>query len=472
MSKSQTYKRFQREQLNPDCIQLFGSFAVILVRGGSSRMSSLNEKDYSKLKEELNSIAIPKEALTYAKTSGLKRVKNERRRQKRWIGTIAATAAFMIIFITSIRVSPAFAQAIAKIPGFAPLVEMIYYDKGMEDILKNDYYEEIYLTETKNNLSFTLLGVIADESGMIINYELDAPYQIHDLDTKAVTIKQNGKELDASIQYSWFAKEPTNHIEEIIEVTANEKINYTNPNFELSITFKDEHETTFDIPFTLQKEIAKSKNFQLNKVVELDGQKLTIKSLRISPLRAQLDIAPDPDNTMQILQIKSMRLLDEKGEEWGTITNGFSGFGSLRDGEASLFFQSNYFREPKSLKLEIKDVQALPKGKDYIEVDFLKKEVLYIPDNLDVNIDVSSYDTIFVKYKTKEIYHSYQMFFQAADANGEAVDSNGHTGSSGLEMVESTYSFNTRGKANPIRIYVNSYEHYLKGSASLEIPLK
>lgn len=432
----------------------------------------MNEKEYASLKDELNSIPVPKEALSYARATGLKRVQCERRSRKRWTGMFAVTAALILIFITTIRVSPAFAQAVAKIPGFAPLVEMIAYDKGIEDIIKNDYYEELYITETKNNLTLTLLGIIADESGMIINYELDAPYQIHDLETKGVTIKQNDSELQGGITYSWYGKEPTTHIEETIEITSNKKIDYTNPDFELSITFKDEHKTTFNIPFTLQKDIAKSKYYRLNQEVEIDGQKLIVKSLRISPLRAKLDIALDPANSMQILQIKSMRLLDEKGEEWGTITNGLSAFGVIRDGEASLFFQSNYFREPKSLTLQINDVQALPKGKDYIEVDFLKKKVLYIPNSVDVDIEVSSYGTITAKYKTKEEGHFYQMFFQAVDANGEAVETNGssHTNRDGLE--ESTYTFITSGKTNPIRIYFNSFENYLKGSATVNIPLK
>ncbi|QED46903.1 DUF4179 domain-containing protein [Cytobacillus dafuensis] len=432
----------------------------------------MNEKEYTTLKDELNSIPVPKEALSYARTNGLKKGQSERRNRKRWTGTFAVTAALILLFITTIRVSPAFAQAVAKIPGFAPLVEMIAYDKGVEDILKNDYYEGLIISETKNNLTFTLLGIIADESGMIINYELDAPFEIHDLDTKGVEIRQNNKDLEAGLTYSWPDKEPTNHIEEIIEVTSNENINYTNPNFELSISFKDEHETTFNIPFTLQKKIAESKYYKLDQTVEIDEQKFTVKSLRISPLRAKLDIAIDPANTMQILQMKSMRLLDEKGEVWGTITNGFTGFGGMRDPEASLFFQSNYFREPKSLTLQINYIQALPKGKDYIEVDFLKKKVLYIPDNVDVNINIDSYDTIRANYKTEEENHFYQMFFQAVDAKGEAVDSNGFSHSNRDGMAESTYTFDISNKTNPIRIYFNSYENYLKGSATVSIPLE
>lgn len=435
-------------------------------------MTSLNEKDYRALKEELQSISVPKEALIQARATAFQQVRIEKQRRKRTFKMLATTAALILIFLTSIRVSPAFAQAVAKIPGFAPLVEMIAYDKGIEDILKNDYYEELHITETKNNLTFTLLGIIADESGMIINYELDAPYDIQRLDTKDINIKQNGKPLQASLSYSSFEAEPTTHIENTIEINTHEKIDYTNPNLELTIIFKDKHETAFHIPFTLQKEIAKSKYYPLNQTVEIDGQKILVKSLSISPLKAKLELALDSANTMQILQVKTMRLLDENGEEWGTVTNGITSFGAIRDGEASLLFQSNYFREPKSLRLEIQDVQALPKGNDYIEVDFHKKEVLHIPSSVNVDIKVSSDRTITAKYKTKEVNHFYQMFSQAVDANGEDVESNGSSYSLHEEFQESSYTFQTKGIANPVRIYFISYENYLKGSATVDIPLK
>ena len=51
----------------------------------------------------------------------------------------------------------------------------------------------------------------------------------------------------------------------------------------------------------------------------------------------------------------------------------------LRDGEAVYYMQSNYFREPKKLTLQVGEVKALSKGEDYIEVDFAKNKVLYQP---------------------------------------------------------------------------------------------
>ncbi len=429
----------------------------------------MDEKKYAALKEELEAISVPKEALSYARANGLRRAQKEKRDRKKWMISLIATAAFILIFVTSIRVSPAFAQAVAKIPGFAPFVKMIAYDKGIEDILNNDYYEKLAISETKNGLTLTLLGIIADESGMIINYQLEAPYDIHKLDTKNVEIKQNGENLEAGLTYSWFGKELTNHIEEIIEITSNKELNYANPNFELNITFKDKQETAFTIPFTLQKEFAKSKDYKLDKNIEIDGQKITLNSLKISPLRARLDISLDPANKMQILKFNTLELLDEKGEKWGTIQNGLSGFGTERDKEVSYFFQSNYFREPKSLTLKIDDVQALPKGKDYIEIDFEKKEVVYIPKAIDLELEVVGNGTFNVTYRNENPNHLKQMFFQAIDANGETVDSNGSSHSNGDDLVESTYTFNTIGKTNPIRIYFNSYDNYLKGAADVTL---
>ena len=70
---------------------------------------------------------------------------------------------------------------------------MITYDKGVADIIDYDYYEEIGTTQTKNGLTFTLQGVIADESGMILPYTLSAPFNLQKLDTKKIELRRNGE---------------------------------------------------------------------------------------------------------------------------------------------------------------------------------------------------------------------------------------------------------------------------------------
>src|SRR4051794_17602472 len=136
-------------------------------------MTNLNEQEYQKLTDELEAIEIPKEALHQAsvKAVHLHRLASKR---KHGLYSIASVAAIvLLLFVTSIRVSPVFAQAVAKIPGFASIVDMIAFDKGIGDIVENNYYEELGIIATQGDYTLTLQGVVADHSGMIISYKIE-----------------------------------------------------------------------------------------------------------------------------------------------------------------------------------------------------------------------------------------------------------------------------------------------------------
>ena len=109
-----------------------------------------------------------------AQLMGYKRLNKQRNRSKRLIQSTIAVAVLMIALIGSIRVSPALAHAIAQIPGLKPIVEMIALDKGIEDVVNNEYYEPINLSQTINGKTLTITAVVADESGMIISYKLQS----------------------------------------------------------------------------------------------------------------------------------------------------------------------------------------------------------------------------------------------------------------------------------------------------------
>ncbi|MFY3792003.1 DUF4179 domain-containing protein [Ureibacillus sp. MALMAid1270] len=426
----------------------------------------MNEKDLEQLKTELNQIEIPKERLAIARNQGYTKYKNKLIKKRKIILRVALAAIFLLAFVTTIRVSPAFAQTIAKIPGFAPLVSLITYDKGVKDIVDNNYYEELGIVQEKNNLKFTILGTIADESGMIIFYQLESTEDISELVTKSFRIKQNNKELPTT--YSWSPKGKSKIIQNQLEVVSQDPLDYSNPNFELVITFSNEIETTFEVPFTLTKPIAESKYFELNQTVEIDGQKLLIESLKISPIRAHIKVKADPNNTMQILNIEYLSLVDENGEDWGKITSGVIGFGGFKDETNSIFIQSNYFREPEKLTLVIDKIEALPKGEDYIEIDFLKKEVLKNPIENEVTIQSIGDSSLDVTYPEGSRLQLYNVI----DANGEEFHYYTHSMITGIiNNNESSYYFDLNNAVNPVKIYISSYSNYLNGSAKVEIPM-
>ena len=176
--------------------------------------------------------------------------------------------------------------------------------------------------------------------------------------------------------------------EDKVEITSVDELSYDNMSFEFNLHLSDAAETKFAVPFTLTKPIKQPKVYEVNQSVVVDGQTIDIKQLKISPLRAEIRLAADEQNTMQLLKFTSVRLIDENGEDWGQPINGDGGL--LRDGEVSLFMQSNYFRQPKKLTLVMERIEALPKGSDYIEVDFEQQKVLYVPSELDIDVQVPS----------------------------------------------------------------------------------
>ncbi|KOS61382.1 DUF4179 domain-containing protein [Lysinibacillus agricola] len=435
-------------------------------------MKQVEKHDYDTFVKELEQIDIPHEQLEESRIKSVMHFRKEKRnRQRTWKG-IAVTCALLLIFVMSIRISPALASAIAKIPGFAPLVQMITDDKGVKDILHNNYYEELGLSQTKNGLSFTLQGVIADETGMILPYTFSAPFDVRDLEIKEIELRLNGEVLPAGISYSWYRAKETSLIEENLEAIFKDPINYDNAEFELYLQFADEKQTEFTMPFSLKKSIAKTKTYQLNEKLSFEGQHITVKSVSISPLRTGITIALDPHNDMRILGFDDIRLLDEKGEEWTTISNGLVSTGTLMDGEETLFMQSNYFREPKKLTLSIGKVKALPKGQDFIDVDFKQMKVLSKPPLPGLEVQVNKQMvTINVptSYKNKNI----SLLGTAIDANGETVYSNSGSHYRPDEyVIEQTETYDLIGVVNPVRIYFSHYENLLEGTQTVEIPLK
>ncbi|MEG0439885.1 MAG: DUF4179 domain-containing protein [Solibacillus sp.] len=341
---------------------------------------------------EQHDIQVPKAQLQQMRQEMLQKVKKEKKRRQR---LLSSTLLFVVLFsfVLSIRMSPTIASYVAKIPGFDPIVmKMVSYDKGVKAILDNDYFEEVQATANANGLTVTIVDVFADQSGMVVSYEVDAPFDIGKLRLMEVELFQDGKEVLASKSYGWIDKEPTQHVEDVIELLMESPMSSHSKEFELIFYFDDEKQTKIQIPFTLKNDIQSEKVITYNKEVDVNGQKFTIEKVRTSPLRIALDISVDPSNTMQLLKLEHLKLIDENGEKWGAIINGISTSGDIRDGHFTLYLQSNYFERPKQLTLEISSVYAIPKGQDFIEVDFSKQEVVSKPDYLKWQIDVQGKD--------------------------------------------------------------------------------
>ncbi|WP_186670421.1 DUF4179 domain-containing protein [Sporosarcina sp. BP05] len=434
-------------------------------------MTNLNGQDWQRLPEELEAIEIPKEALHQARVNAVHQHRLTKKRKRRLYSVASVAAIVLLLFVTSIRVSPVFAEAVAKIPGFSSIVNMIAYDKGISDIVENNYFEELGIVVTQGDYTLTLQSVVADYSGMTIFYNIESPFENSEVNITSLELSQQGIPLGVASSYISSLVGGSSVRADKVEIMADDELSYDNMTFEFNLHLSDAAKTKFVVPFTLTKAIEPPKVYKLNQSVIVDGQTINIKQLKISPLRAEILLAADEQNTMQLLKFTSVRLIDENGEEWGKPRDGGMGFGILRDGEVGIFIQSNYFRQPKKLTLVMDWIEALPKGSDYLEVDFEQQKVLYMPNELDIDVQVPSSNTLEVTYPTGT--GGGQLLYGIVDQEGNDFSSNTISTRFSKEEpnVTAVYTFDFDNAVNPIRLNINSYPLYLDGKVEIDIPL-
>lgn len=434
------------------------------------------EKEEAKLhdmQKGLEKLPIPDVALDQAIQQGMQIAQSSKRRKKRSLKrvawTISIAALLFITLVASIRVSPAFAKTVASIPGLEHLVDLIQYDKGIQAIVENEYYETVGVSQTIDNITVTIDGVIVDESGMVIFYTTESPTKLSSGDYGEIEIFHNGKSLVGSTEYSNPDHENKKYRTDEITFTFAEQQKYISKEFELKINLRNEQKTSFIIPFTLKKDIQKGKVFTINKEIIMDGQKMTIEDITLYPLRVAVNIAFDQRNKMRILNFEDIRIEDEHGEVWSSIRNGISSFGGNDDHQRTFFLQSNFFKQPKNLFLKFDKVQALPKEDAYIVVDLNREKVLKSPYQDKVKITDVSKLLIQAEMKGKHEDLPYQLFSGLEDASGRELDTDSWSRWSDNDSTHWQVGLEPQKIVNPVKVYFNAYPNYLKGNTSIQI---
>lgn len=434
-----------------------------------------HEEDYFKL---LDGLPIDP-SISTAQQLALQRLKKQKIRKKRGIQLIVVAAILMITFLSSIRYSSNFAQAMYQVPIFKPLVEMVAFDKGMEDILANQYFEEINESQTLDGKTLTITGVVADESGMIISYKLQSDEDLAEIFGVIPEVLQNNEPIQAGVSSSWSAQEEgTFEIENTFEISAPQGMDYSSKDFELHASLRDRPDTVFEIPFTLKKEIKASEHYKIDKQVVVDGQRFTMNELVISPLRTEIVLSIHPNNTKRILDFGDIQIYDERQEQWGKIRNGTSGFGSLDDEKFSLMLESNYFRIPKSITVEFSDIEVIDKKDEIIEIDFEKKQVLTQAEGVIKELEIGdNYEIQYKVFPTNK--HTHKTYFsEVTDANGEEFHfSNAWiSDDDGFLLVgqrlDKELITTSTPLVNPVQLKLSRYEQYLSGVGVVEVDLK
>ncbi len=442
-------------------------------------------------KNTIDQIEVSKDKLYAAVQSGFDKAQKERLSKrtkviKRSSWSIGIAAILLISFITSLNVSPAFAKKVASIPGMERIVEMIQKDKGLAAAVENEFYQPLNLSQEKGGITVTLDGVIADEKGMVIFYTVQSKKKNLPLEIDYLKLNNeyNGN-LPASDTTFWSSAPPT--IEDNVFSSIMTLENFGNHIFWdgkllWSIGLKNgdkvEH---FQIPFMFKKSDVASKTFDLNKEVTIEGQRIKVERVTINPIRAEVKLKIDSNNSKKILAFDNLKFINDLDDEW-ILNNRGTAFGSIDGSEWTITLQSPYFNNSDSLKLVFGKIEAIDKGDAFILIDtetkkFLKQPTESIFTNLEVEnnkvrfiMDVKGDYTMlvsssFLDNEGKEFFIKYNY----SNPWGRKNYVNGSLMTTDDKGIKLEFELPTDSLKNPLRFDIYSFPSWIEEDVEIEI---
>lgn len=427
--------------------------------------------------------------------SGISLGKKKKRRARMRMYTSVAALFTFIMLITSIRISPAFAYYVSKVPGFNYIVKLINYDKGIKDAVDNDFVEQINASQEHDDIVFTIKDIIIDNSKAIIFYSIENKGDHRFVNLKDMTFKDDkGKELIYSGGWTHFINKDMNiykKLEESVELNFNEESQIPET-LHISVKLKESKEEAyskdseeilpytwdFKIPIDKKKFQDMSKKYVLNKNIEVGGQRIIFKNLTITPTRMALEIEYDKNNTKKILGFDDIEIVDENGENRSTIMNGISGT-KIDDYNEIIYFQSNYFADPKELYIKGSSIRALDKDKCTVAIDIENNKLLKAPDDKFILNSVNKGDKeLILDYKVisndpKDKNNHYNSFYnEIKDSNGKVYQEYRSSSSVGSSLENNITSFITIDNEIKSPIYLNIYNYPARINGDFKLKVK
>lgn len=327
---------------------------------------------------------------------GIMRGKREQVRKqrikRRTVWASAVVCVFFLSFVLSIRFSPTFASMVRDIPGMDGFVKLVQktMDRGVRLAVDHEFIQPIGVSDEHDGIDFTVEGIIADDSRLVIFYSIDREQANRFVEFGSIKMfDQNDQNVGGMFAYShpeekenWqlqgfgiqqgmidvamvAGKTIPNEVQLKVNLFYEGEDKILSPSNEFNIHFKIDHKF-----FAEMRE-----EYEINQTIDIEGEKLNFLKAVVHPLNIELHIQFDPNNRRDLISVADMRFVDEKGNEMRRTHNS-----GPEDGKQVLYFESSYFHKPKHLWLEGELFRALEKDKMDLIIDTNKKQILQAPD--------------------------------------------------------------------------------------------
>lgn len=397
----------------------------------------LKEKyDLESARDKYNSIEIP-ESLEFHINKQIRR-----KDRNKWIFKLSSIAASLIIaFVISVNASPALADEICKIPGLAPLVELVRFDKGLKSAAENGYVQKIGETREDKGVKITVNNLVFDNKKMVIDYSIEGKELIN---LREINITdRNGERLNAFIDWGYFINDKSNN-RGTIQVTMTEgenlpeTINFTVKSLEKGSDEKTEIiKGSWVFSFALDKELIQDngKIVSCNKAYSVGNYNFEIENIRMYPTITYVRVKLDPDYKFNAF--KEPYLMDDKG-----IKYNIRAWSIQNDNLIDMQFESGYFNKIKEIYFKASGVYFMTKEDKYLSIDIENKKIIdssgyglkllgifYDKERNEENIELEVTDEKILAQRSEGSTNTIELNYEAYDEQGKKIPvSTGHSG--------------------------------------------
>lgn len=332
----------------------------------------------------------------------LERQKRERTRSRRIWRPLATVAAVFCVFVGMINLSPTVSAVCREIPFLEELVEMLTFNPSLRIAIEHDYVQMMEQEQTKDGVTARVEYLIVDQKQVNVFYTLSSEIYTA-LDATPDVFGADGQGLPVGISYGGIVEDQEELRQITIDFVEEDVPDYMKLTLKLvdhgsyvkeepltqvgeeDLPQHDEPEFFTELSFDLHfdpKFTAQGKTVDLNKTVELDGQKITVTDMEVYPTHIRINVEEDASNTAWLTSLRFYLELED-GNRIETISNGIFATGST-DSPSMVSYraESSYFYEAECIRLCITSADFLDKEREEVHIDLKTLESDPLPQGV------------------------------------------------------------------------------------------
>ncbi len=368
---------------------------------------------------------------------------------------LASIAACFALFVALVNFCAPAAYACSQVPVLKELAAAVTFSRSLSDAVENEYVQQVTLAQTQNGITAEIEYLIVDLKQVNVFYRLDSD-QYGQLEAIPHVLSAEGED---SLSYCYHSDsygtangELRSFTIDFVDDDVPDKLRvllnvFSNENSDADQTpesaqktdiwnlpeKEEEYLAQFDFLLEFDPQLtAGGKVLPVDRIVEMDGQRITITQIEVYPTHLRIDIADDPENTAWLKGL-DFYIETDRSMKFEPITNGITATGSISSpAMVSYRADSPYFYNADHIRLVITGARWLRKDMEKTRLDLLTGETGDLPEGTVFDSAEKNGSTWTVTFRTgytdgKVIQQPFGNKFY--DANGKEYEINAYISS-------------------------------------------